>query len=283
MKNIIITGASTGIGYSTTKALINRGHRVFGSVRKESDAKRLKDDFGTNFEPLIFDVTNPESVQQEAQRIEAMIGHKGVYALINNAGIGVAGPLMHLPIEDLRWQMEVNVIGLLTTTQAFLPLLGAKKDCPHPPGRILNISSVAGKIANPFMGPYAASKHAVEALSKSLRTELQLYGIDVIVIGPGVVKTPIWEKAEEVSLDAYKHTDYGKSSERFLKFVLKVSNHGFEQEDFGKKLADIVEAKKPKARYAMVYNKFYNWVLPLYMPIRMLDKIIGKRLGLIKK
>jgi len=283
MKNIIITGASTGIGYSTTKALIDRGHRVFGSVRKESDAKRLKDDFGNNFEPLIFDVTNPESVQAEAKRLEEIVGHKGVYALINNAGIAVAGPMMHLPVEDLRWQMEVNVMGLLTTTQAFLPLLGAKKDCTFPPGRIFNMSSVAGRIANPFMGAYAASKHAVEAISKALRTELQLYGIDVIVIGPGVVKTPIWDKAEEIKIDSYLDTDYADSSNRFLKFVRKVSKYGFEQEDFGKQLADIVENKKPKVRYAMVYNKFYNWFLPLYIPVRTLDKIIGKRLGFLKK
>lgn len=282
MKNIVITGASTGIGFATTQALIKKGHRVFGSVRKEADANRLKETLGKNFEPLLFDVTNPESVKKEAQRVQEMVGDKGIFALINNAGIAVAGPMMHLPVEDLRWQLEVNVLGLLTTTQAFLPLLGAKKNCPHPPGRVINISSVAGKFANPFMGAYAASKHAVEAISGSLRIELQLYGIDVVVIGPGVVKTPIWDKAEEISLDQYENTDYDKSGKRFLKFILKVSKKGYEQDKFGSMLADIVESKNPKPRYPLVYNKFYNWTLPRLMPTRTLNKIIGKQLGFIK-
>lgn len=282
MKNIVITGASTGIGFATAQALINKGHRIFGSVRKEADATRLKEAFGKNFEPLFFDVTNPESVKKEAQRVQEMVGDKGLFALINNAGIAVAGPMMHLPVEDLRWQLEVNVLGLLTTTQAFLPLLGAKKNCPHPPGRVVNISSVAGKFASPFMGAYAASKHAVEAISCSLRIELQLYGIDVVVIGPGVVKTPIWDKAEEISLDQYENTDFGKAGKRFLKFILKMSKKGYEQDEFGTMLADIVESKNPKARYPMVYNRMYNWILPRMMPTKTINKIIGKQFGFIK-
>jgi NAD(P)-dependent dehydrogenase (short-subunit alcohol dehydrogenase family) len=283
MKNIVITGASTGIGYATAKALINKGYRVFGSVRKEADANRLSEELGDKFIPLLFDVTNPEAVKEGAAKVKKIIGKEGLTALVNNAGIAVAGPMMHLPVEDLRWQMEVNVMGLLTTTQAFLPLLGATKDCPHPAGRILNISSVAGKIASVFMGAYSASKHAVEALSVSMRTELQLYGIDVIVIGPGVVKTPIWDKAEEIDLSGYDDTDYKKPGKKIMKFMMKMSKKGFDQDEFGEIMAKIIETKKPKVRYALVYNKLTNWILPRMIPTRRIDKIIAKKLGFTKK
>lgn len=282
MKNIVITGASTGIGFSTAKALINKGYRVFGSVRKEADAQRLKQELGKNFEPLYFDVTDEAAVKKEAARLEQMIGNEGLVALVNNAGIAVIGPMMHLPLDEMRKQLEVNVIGLLCTTQAFLPLLGAKKNCPHAPGRVLNISSVAGKVSNPFMGAYAASKHAVEAISNALRIELQLYGIDVVVIGPGVVKTPIWEKGEEVNMEQYKETDYYSAGMKFKKFVLKMAQTGHEQEEFGKMMVDIIEKPNPKVRYSIVYHKLQNWILPRLLPTKMLNKMIGKRIGFLK-
>lgn len=281
-KNIVITGASTGIGYATTKALVKKGYRVFGSVRKQTDAQKLQQEFGTQFEPLLFDVTQEEQVYKEAQRVAQLIGDEGLFALINNAGIAVGGPLMHLPLEELRWQMEVNVIGLMCTTKAFLPLLGAKKNCPYPAGKVINISSVAGKISNPFMGPYCASKHAVEALSNALRIELLLYGIDVVVIGPGVVKTPIWDKADSVDFEPYQTTDYHAASQKFKHFIDTVSTQGFEQDEFGEMLAKIVTTSKPKPRYPLVYGKFTNWILPRLLPTRFLNKIIGMRLGFLK-
>ncbi|MDC0230343.1 SDR family oxidoreductase [Aureispira] len=282
MKNIVITGASTGIGYTTSKALIKKGYRVFGSVRKEADANKLSEEFGKNFEPLLFDVTDPEGVRSGARKTAQLIGDQGLTALINNAGIAVGGPLMHIPLEDFRWQIEVNVLGLLSTSQAFLPLLGASKNCNHTPGRILNISSVAGKISNPFMGAYCASKHAVEAISDTMRIELQLYGVDVITIGPGVVKTPIWHKAEDFDLKKYENTDYKKSGYIIQKFMEKLSNNGFEQEEFGEMMVKIIETKKPKTRYPLVYQKFRNWTLLRMIPRRTLDRIIGKKIGLIK-
>ncbi|MCH2021307.1 MAG: SDR family oxidoreductase [Saprospiraceae bacterium] len=282
MKNIVITGASTGIGYTTSKALIKKGYRVFGSVRKKSDADKLSKEFGKNFHPLIFDVTDADAVISAAKKTGEIIGEQGLSALINNAGIAVGGPLMHMPLEDFRWQIEVNVLGLLSSSQAFLPLLGAKKNCGHRPGRILNISSVAGKVSNPFMGAYCASKHAVEAISDTMRIELQLYGIDVITIGPGVVKTPIWNKAEDFDLSKYENTDYKQSGYIIQKFMQKLSKNGFEQEIFGKMMVKIIETKKPKTRYPLVYQKFRNWTLLRMIPRRTLDKIIGKKLGLIK-
>jgi NAD(P)-dependent dehydrogenase (short-subunit alcohol dehydrogenase family) len=282
MKNIVITGASTGIGYATTKACINKGYRVLGSVRKEKDAERLQAKFGEQFIPLIFDVTDETAVAAGAAKAQELIGDSGIHTLINNAGIAIGGPMMHVPLADMRRQLEVNVIGLLATTQAFLPLLGAQKNCPHPPGRIINISSVAGKITHPFMGPYCASKHAVEAVSDALRIELQLYGIDVVVLGPGVVKTPIWSKAEDFDLSKYEQTDYAASGARVKKFMLKMSNMGYEQSDFGQIILKIIETRQAKARYPLVYGKFRNWTVPRLIPTRTLNRIIGKKLGFIK-
>lgn len=281
-KNIVVTGVSTGIGYTTAQALIKRGYKVFGSVRKQVDADRLKKEFGNLFEPLLFDVTDMDSVKQEAARVEQMVGSEGIHSLINNAGIAVWGPMMHLSLEDLRWQLEVNVIGLVGVTQAFLPLLGAKENCTHAPGRIFNMSSAAGEIANAFMGPYSASKHAVEAISKTMLMEFMLYGIDVVVIGPGVVKTPIWDKAEEVDLSNFEGTGYQKSGTKFKKFMMKMSKDGYEQDEFGEMIADVVETKNPKARYPLVYGKFKNWTVPRLIPTRKLAAVIGKILGFTK-
>lgn len=281
-KNIVVTGASTGIGYATVASLVKRGYKIFGSVRKQEDADRLKKEFGDLFEPLLFDVTDMQAVRQEAARVEQLIGDEGIHSLINNAGVAVWGPMMHLPLEDLRWQMEVNVIGLVGVTQAFLPLLGAKKNCPHAPGRIFNMSSAAGEIANIFMGPYSASKHALEAISKTMRMELLLYGIDVVVIGPGVVKTPIWDKAEEVDLSKFEETDYIEPGKKFKNFMLKMSKIGYEQAKFGDMMADIVEHKNPKARYPLVYGKLKNWIIPRLIPTRKFAAMVGKMLGLSK-
>ena len=282
MKNIIITGASTGIGYATTKACINKGYRVLGSVRKQKDADRLSTKFGSAFIPLIFDVTNEQAIKKAADKAKEVLGGEAVHTLVNNAGIAIGGPMMHVPLSDLRRQLEVNVIGLVATTQAFLPLLGAQKDYPHTPGRIINISSVAGKLTNPFMGPYCASKHAVEAISDALRIELQLYGIDVVVVGPGVVKTPIWSKADDFDLSKYEQTDFAAAGARVKKFMLKLSNIGFEQEDFGQMMLKIIETKQAKARYPLVHGKFKNWTLPRMIPTRTLNRIIGKKLGFLK-
>ena len=132
------------------------------------------------------------------------------------------------------------------------------------------------------MGPYTASKHALEAISKTMRMEFMLYGIDVVVIGPGVVKTPIWDKAEEVDLNKFAGTGYEKSGAKFKKFMMKISKEGYEQDEFGEMLADVIETKNPKARYPLVYGKFKNWIVPRLMPTRKLASIIGKVLGFTK-
>jgi NAD(P)-dependent dehydrogenase (short-subunit alcohol dehydrogenase family) len=282
MKTIVITGVSTGIGYGTTKGFIQKGYQVFGSVRKQEDADRLKKEFGENFTPLIFDITDHTAIADAAKMVKEKIGVKGLNGLINNAGTTHGAPLMHMSIEDFRNNLEVLLVGQLAVIQAFLPLLGAQKDYPHKPGRIINITSINGKIAAPFLAGYVAAKHAMEGLSKTLRIELQLFGIDVIIVGPGVVKTAIWGKQTDDILEKYSGTDYYLPGKAFNDFVKKSIDGGLEIEEFSRKLIKIFELKHPKTRYAIVKNKFMNWTFPRMMPARISDKFFAKLVGLKK-
>src|SRR5215510_4870930 len=195
MKSVVITGVSTGIGWGTTKVLIQKGFRVFGSVRKTQDAERLSKEFGANFIPLIFDVTDEAAVQAGARQVQEQLNGETLFGLVNNAGIAVPAPLIHQSTDDFRHQLEVNLVSVLIVTKAFVPLLGSDRSLTGNPGRIINMSSVGGKRGGPFLGAYVTSKHGLEGFSETLRRELMLYGIDVIIIGPGAIATPIWDKA----------------------------------------------------------------------------------------
>jgi len=279
MKHFLITGVSSGIGYAGAEALIGAGHHVFGSVRTADDSARVMDALGENFTPLMFDVTDGAAIEAAAAQVEDTIGDNGLAGLVNNAGVGVGGPLMHLTVDEIRYQFEVNVFGALAVTQAFLPMLGARKPCPHPPGRIVNISSVAGKIAAPFVGPYSASKHALEGLSHALRRELLLYGVDVVIIGPGSVATPIWDKVDELDVGRFAGTDYERSLTRFTKgFSAQGRREGLPAKDLGVLIRQVLEDPKPKARYAIVPNVARNWAIPRVLPPRVLDRIIQRQL-----
>src|SRR5437868_12299028 len=199
MQSVVITGASTGIGWATAKLLLDKGFGVFGSVRKEADAIRLKGEFGANFAPLLFDVTDEAAVLSAAREVRAALGGQTLAGLVNNAGIAVPGPVLELSADEFRRQLDVNVVGPIIATQAFGPLPGSDPSLKGPKGRIVMISSVAGKNGNPLTPAYAASKHAIEGLSESLRRELMLFGIDVIIVAPGPVKTPIWSRAGRTS------------------------------------------------------------------------------------
>lgn len=283
MKSVLITGSSTGIGYSTAKAFCKKGYRVYGSVRKQADADRVKQELGPNFIPLLFDVTDQAAITAAAAQLEQEIGKEGLFCLVNNAGIATSGPLGLQPIDDLRYQFEVNVFGQMAVTQAFLPLLGAKENPGFPPGRIIQISSVGGKFAGPFLGAYSGSKHALEGLSSALRIELQLYGIDVIVIGPGAIKTPIWDKPSAQEVGIYAGSPYEPMMRKFQKYFVTGGQHGLDADWLGERIADISEKRKPKVRYAFVPDKLRKWTIPRLLPVRMVDRIIGKATGLLKK
>ncbi|MGH8431802.1 MAG: SDR family NAD(P)-dependent oxidoreductase [Solimonas sp.] len=280
MQSVVITGASTGIGWAVAKALLDRGYRVFGSVRKQADAERLAREFGPSFEPLIFDVTDEEAVGAAAARVRAALGGRRLAGLINNAGIAVPGPLLYLPIEDFRAQLETNLVGTLIATQAFAPMLGVDEELAGPPGRLINMSSAAGKRALPFMGPYACSKHGLEAVSESLRRELMPFGILVCVIGPGAVQSAIWDKAEQVDISKYRGTPYAGILEKARSMMVEGGKRGLPAEMVGRVAYEALTAPRPQVRYVLVPNHFQNWILPKLLPRPVLDRMIAKRLGL---
>ena len=281
-QSVVVTGASTGIGWATTKVLLDEGFRVFGTLRKQSDADRLQAEFGRDFVPLLADVTDRQAVELAAVRVGELLGRGRLAGLVNNAGIVVGGPLLHLEPEDIRQQMEVNLIGPFQVSKAFAPLLGSDPQRTGKPGRVVQISSVVGTTGVPFVGPYVASKFALEGMSESLRRELMLYGIDVIIVGPGAVVTPIWDKAAAEDYSRFNDTDYGPAIQRFLAFFAEEGKKGLTPDKIGRIVLHALTASKPKVRYAVVPHRFKNWTLPRLLPKRVVDRLLGKQLGLVK-
>jgi NAD(P)-dependent dehydrogenase (short-subunit alcohol dehydrogenase family) len=282
MQSVVITGASTGIGHATARLLLDRGFRVFGSVRKQADADRLKSEFGVNFTPLLFDVTDEAAVLAAAREVRAVLGGETLAGLVNNAGIAVAGPVLELAADEFRRQMDVNVIGPVIATQAFGPLLGSDPSLKGPKGRIVMISSVAGKSGNPLMSAYSASKHAIEGLSEALRREMMLFGIDVIIVAPGAVKTPIWSKADEVDISSYQNSPFFPALGRIRTFMKHLGEIGLPPEKIAQAIADALTLGNPKVRYSITPDPMRHLVTAM-LPKRMVDKIIAKRLGLLPK
>jgi len=279
-RSVVVTGASTGIGWAVAQVLTQRGFHVFGSVRKAADAERLTAAFGPAVTPLMFDVTDEAAVRAAAGQVETALDGRPLAGLVNNAGIAVAGPLLHLPIDEWRRQLEVNLTGVVIATQAFAPLVGARKPVAGPPGRIVNIGSVGGRNANPFMAPYCTSKFGLEGLSESLRRELLPFGVDVVVIAPGAVATPIWDKADETDTSAYADTVYGPALERLRAYMLSIGKSGLPAERIGEAVHTALTVARPKVRYTITPQPMQMLMADL-LPKRTLDRIVGKRLGLL--
>jgi NAD(P)-dependent dehydrogenase (short-subunit alcohol dehydrogenase family) len=281
MRSVVVTGASTGIGYATAKTLIATGFRVFGSVRNKADAERVSKELGPNFTPMIFDITDEQAVKNAASQVRAALAGEALAGLVNNAGISVPAPLLEVPIADFRRQLEINVVGQVIVLQAFAPMLGADPSLKGPPGRIVMISSVAGKNALPFSGPYSASKHAIEGLSESLRRELMLFGIDVIVIGPGPIKTPIWTKSEKIE-NRFSNTPYFEPIKKLRGGMQAAGAAGLPAEDVAQLVLHALTARKPWTRYTITPGHASRMLMGL-LPKRMQDRMIAKRLGLQPK
>ena len=280
MHSVVVTGVSTGIGWGITKILIERGMRVFGSVRKPQDAERLSKEFGEHFVPLLFDVTDEAAVQAAAAQVREKLNGETLFGLVNNAGIAVPGPLIHLPTDAFRQQLEVNLVSVLIVTKAFAPLLGVDRSLRGHPGRIINMSSVSGLSAAPFVGAYATSKHGLEGFSETLRRELMLYGIDVIIIGPGPIATPIWDKAETADKSLYAQTDYVESARRAEAYMIRNGKNGLPPEKVGEVVLQVLTTRNPHVRYAVVGRDFLRRFLQRLLPKRVVDRIIAKNLGL---
>ena len=276
-KPVVITGVSSGIGLDAAALLVKKGYRVFGSVRKESDGQAVRRQLGDDFVPLIFDVTDQQKIAAAVEQVGAAIGGGGLAALVNNSGIASSGPLMHVPLDELRKLFEVNVVGLLGVTQAFLPLLGARRGCPHPSGRVINISSVSGGVVFPFGGAYAASKFAVEAISDGLRVELGLYGIEVVAIEPGTIRTPLWDKFDALAADCpYAGTDYRQSLDALRALLVKEIGKGAAPSRVSQAILKAIELPQPKARYPLTGQ----WRLAKIMPTGVMDWLLRKTVKL---
>ncbi len=277
-KTVVVTGASTGIGWGCVKVLTEDGWRVFAAVRRTEDAERLTAAFGDAVRPLILDVTDSKGVAAAASEVDAPLGGKTLAGLVNNAGIAVAGPLLHLKIEAFERQLAVNLTGPLIVTQAFAPLLGADRSRSGPPGRIVMMSSVGGLSAPPFVGAYSASKFGLEGLSESLRRELMLYGIDVVIINPGVVATPIWGKSGRVNAD-FAGTPYAAAVAKVKATMLAMGKAGLPPERIGEAVRTALSAQRPKVRYIVTPTPLQDFFAQ-NLPKRLVDRLMADRLGL---
>lgn len=281
---VLITGASTGIGAAAALRLAGAGWTVFAGVRKPEDGAAL-DGVGTaDLRPLLLDVTRPDLIDDAMSKIRLALGPRRLSGLVNNAGIAIMGPLALQPQEDFEAHFAVNVFGMLRITQAAIPLLGADPDRTGPPGRIITITSVGGRIASPFLGAYTATKHANEAMTDTLRRELAIYGIDAIAIGPGAVRTPIWDKAERQGASGpYDTSDWAESLKLFEQAMLRGGRTGLPAERVAAVIEKALSAARPKARYAPVPDKLVNFTIPTRLPKRVLDRIFIGRFGLRRR
>jgi NAD(P)-dependent dehydrogenase (short-subunit alcohol dehydrogenase family) len=258
-RTALVTGASTGIGRATALELARRGWRVLAGMRRPEEL--------AGAETVQLDVTSPEDV--------AALRGRPLDALVNNAGIAVTGPLEYLPLGELREQLEVNAVGQIAVAQACLPALRAAR------GRIVNVSSISGRVAFPTYGPYAASKFALEALSDSLRRELRGSGVDVVVIQPGGVATPIWERglgrAEALwqAMPAEAHARYGRLYATMRAQGEKLAREGDPPEAIAAAVAGILEARRPRARYVLGRSARVEAALARVLPERTLDALIA--------
>ena len=275
--NVLVTGASSGIGWAVTEALTARGIRVFGSVRNRLDAERLLNAFKEQVVPLIFDTTDVDAVAAATKQVRDTLDNEPLFGIVNNAGTGTAAPLLYVPIAEFRQQFETNVIGTLNVIQHFVPLL---RSTGKTPGRVINIGSTAGRIGIPFFGAYAASKHALNGLSESLRRELLIYGIDVITVVPGPVRTAIWDKAEALDFRAYRDTPYAGLIDRFRDLMVRDGRNGMEPRVIGDAVLTALTTTRPRSTYVRVAGLLKNWILPTRLPSRWVDRLIGNQLGL---
>ena len=218
-------------------------------------------------------------MQAAARQVREQLNGESLFGLVNNAGVAVPAPLIHQSTDDFRNQLEVNLVSVLIVTKAFVPLLGMDRSLQGKPGRIVNISSVGGRNGGPFLGAYSASKHGLEGFSESLRRELMLYGIDVIIVGPGSVATPIWDKAEQSDVSAYANTDYVEAARRVQNYMIQDGRNGYPPEKVGEVTLHALTTPKPRVRYSVIPGSSFRRIIQMLLPKRMVDRIIAKNLG----
>ena len=281
-KCFLVTGASTGIGRAIADCLVQQGHFVFASVRKSVDGEEINAVYGDNGLAVYFDVSDQKAIDAAALVIGERLGKRTLAGLVNNAGVALPGPALLQPMSEVEQVLDINFMGMVRCCRTFAPLLGADETRTGDKGRIVSITSVSGKFGYPFTAAYVASKHAVEGYSESLRRELMLIGIDVIVVGPGAVKTPIWQKGAAAGAEKYAGTIWAAPLVKLNQSLAAMDAEGLDANVIGAVVAHALTTPKPKTRYAPVPNKLVNWWLALLLPKRMVDKVVAKNLGLLR-
>jgi NAD(P)-dependent dehydrogenase (short-subunit alcohol dehydrogenase family) len=277
VKYILVTGASSGIGYDACRFLLEKGYSVMGTVRTPEDKLRLETAFGQAFSAYIADLESVESVDRLVAALQENLKKTGLYGLVNNAGLALGGPLIHLSEAELKKQLNINFFSVFRLTNALANLLGAGYNSPYEPGRIVNISSVSGLINTPLLGPYCISKHALESLSDIYRRELLMFGVRVVLIEPGPISTPIWKKSIPRE-NPVKGTDYEDIYPIFYHNVLKSEQNALPVEEVSRRIHDALSRKNPANRYLIAKNKTAIWLLARLFPSRWLDKIFLRQL-----
>lgn len=238
----------------------------------------MQRELGSLFVPQRFDITDEAAILQAAGQVERQLDGQRLYGLVNNAGVAFPGPLLYLPIEDFRRQLEVNLTAQLFVTQAFAPLLGTNQTRTGMPGRIVMLSSVGGRNASPFLGAYSASKFGLEGMSEALRRELMVFGIDVVIIAPGAIATPIWDKADALDVKRLAHTPYASALEMMKNFAIESGRRGLPAETIGRTVLKALTSSRPKTRYTVTPDPM-RWLIGQTLPKRLIDRLIARRLG----
>lgn len=272
---ILITGASTGIGEACARYLAQRGNHVYAGVRKQADAERLQASIPANLTPVFIDVTDTETIDEAVKTITKAVGDAGLNALVNNAGIAVTAPLEFVPLADVERQLAINVTGQIAVTQAFLPLIRKAQ------GRIINMGSIGGRSALPFVGAYNASKFALEAITDTLRLELRPWGIRVMIIEPGTIATSIWDKGVSEVDDVMAQFPleaqdlYGGAMKRMRRFFAGAGRSGIPAEQVAEAVDHAIHATRPKNRY-VVGSDARQRVWLERLPDRLRDWLIAR-------
>jgi len=266
---VVVTGVSTGIGADVAVRLLRSGYRVFGTVRREEDGRELERAGGT---AVLMDVTDGESVSAGRTSIVGALDRARLAALVNNAGVGAVGPIEALELDEIRGVFDVNLFGAVAVTKAFLPELRRSR------GRIVMVSSTSGRLAAPFLGAYAGSKFALEAISDSLRRELRPHGVDVVVIQPGPITTPIWDKIRQRTAGRFVGTNYGPALERFGRDAARSERKALPAERVSRAVLRSLSAHRPPTRIIVSRHPLVMRLLSV-LPDRWIDRMTSARGG----
>lgn len=269
---VLVTGASTGIGRATAQVLAARGMRVLAGVRKTADGEAIA---SATITPLLLDVTQPDQIRQAVHTV-ADVAPQGLAGLVNNAGVAVSGPMEVVSLDEIRWQFEVNVFGLIAVTQALMPALRQAR------GRIVNIGSTGSRVSAPFQGPYCASKHALVAITNSTRQEVRPWGMFASLVEPGAIATPIWSKGRDTVASHRADPDprmaalYPDVVDQMAEMVERQAAAGIPPERVAEAVHHALTARRPRTRYPVGNDAKAATLAGMYLPDTWMDAIIRR-------